>query len=200
MRKLAVALVAALAGIGLVVAAAPAQAGCCVVVALDSMDPPQPGDVTEVRFTTRFNNDPPSNLHDGDELRITLSPNFKANGTKFRDQPFPARPVGEPGHYVADVTFPQAGSYAWAVTSASGARYEFGEITVGDDAAAGAGRGVDETSTAPESSSLAYRGSILWRVALPLLTLAATAYLAAELTGHRRHSTVPTSPVVPTGS
>lgn len=187
MRKLALILVPALASLGLVVVAAPAQAGCCVVVALDALDPPQPGEATEVGFTTQINNNPPSSIL-GDDLGITLAPNAKADATKVPVKRFAARQVGPTGHYVAAVTFPQTGSYTWAVTTVSGVRYELGEIAVGEDSTVGATSTSDEPST-----SLAYRGSMLWRVTLPLVALAATAYVAAEMTRQWRRG-IPTSP------
>lgn len=115
-RKLLLALAAAAAF--LVGSSTGAGAGGWAVTALDPLPvPPAAGVTTEVGFTI---------LQHGRTPAVGLDTAIVLDGTRFG-----AREEGDPGHYVAAVTFPEAGTYDWYVEPGWFQPQELGSITVG---------------------------------------------------------------------
>jgi hypothetical protein len=52
---------------------------------------------------------------------------------------FPAKPTGKPGVYVANVVFPTAGTYRYAVDDGFGGRHTFAPVEIGAPATGGSG-------------------------------------------------------------
>jgi hypothetical protein len=62
---------------------------------------------------------------EGAETEITAR--NPATGETLR---FAGRADGKPGHYVAEVTFPEGGAWSWSVTQGEFAVHELGELSV----------------------------------------------------------------------
>ena len=90
----------------------PGEAGCCVVVTLDSL----PGDVVadepvEIGFTVYFS----SGLADafGEKPHLQNVAVTATNGTAGGNLRFDAKPDGVRGHAVATLVFPTVGNWNW---------------------------------------------------------------------------------------
>lgn len=127
---LAVTLLALLAG------AAPAFAGGWAIISLDALPADvRAGQTQQIGFTVLQHGVTPTNRDlDGSTLVpvLTITPLDAAAG---KAQEFNARPEGATGHFIADVTFPAAGRWAWSIqlpsymvqtngTSSKGAEFE----------------------------------------------------------------------------
>jgi hypothetical protein len=111
---------------------------------------------------------------DGAETEITVR--NPATGETLR---FVGQADGKPGHYVAEVTFPEGGSWTWSVTQGAFAVHELGELSVGAAQAAG----VSATATA----SLP-----IWGLVLAAATALALGVFATQLVAViRRRSAKP---------
>jgi hypothetical protein len=115
----------------LVTAALPASAavrGGWATSTLDEAPQAEPGATDEIGFTILQHGRTPVNV---DDVAVVIG-----------DQEWPAVEKGEVGHYVAEVTFPVEGEYAWAIRQGWFGDYDLGTLKVGDvDAVAGASSG-----------------------------------------------------------
>ena len=93
--------------------------------------PPIAGKPTLVGYTIRQHGQTPISL---DDTAIVVQPADGAASVRF-----PGRPEGAPGHHVATVVFPAAGSVRWQVDQGYFAPQDLGTLTVTDGAAEAAG-------------------------------------------------------------
>lgn len=147
------------------VAAGSASAGGWAVTTLDSVPEATANQTVDVGFTIRQHGVTPVNP-DG-EVGIVLRSD---NGSELF---FPAEPAGPVGHYVAEVNFPEAGSWTWAVRQGWFAEQILGPIEVASGSA----------STAEASG---YRWPDLVRFGLPVLALLFGAAAVVDLVSQRR--------------
>ena len=145
-------------------AAGAASAGGWAVTTLDEVPTPTANQTVDVGFTIRQHGVTPVNP-DG-EVGIVLRAD---NGSELF---FPAEPTGPAGHYVAEVNFPEAGSWTWAVRQGWFAEQILGPIEV----ASGPAR------TAEASG---YRWPGLVRFGLPVLALLFGAAAVVDLVSAR---------------
>lgn len=151
--------------------AEPAVAGGWAVSTLDAVPVPSAGEVVQVGFTIRQHGVSPLNP-DG-EVGIVV------RSTGGSEQYFPAEPVGEIGHHVAPVVFPEEGTFTWAVRQGWFAEQDLGSITVGPSTAG--------SSVAPTGAAI-YRWPWWLRAGLPVLSVALLAFAAIDLIQSRaRH-------------
>ncbi len=148
-----------------VVAASSASAGGWAVATLDSVPEPTAKQTVDVGFTIRQHGVTPVNP-DG-EVGIVLR---SGTGSELF---FPAEPAGPDGHYVAEVNFPEAGSWTWAVRQGWFPEQILGPIEVASGSA-----------TAAEASG--YRWSDLARLGLPVLGLLFGAAAVVDHISQRR--------------
>jgi hypothetical protein len=138
------------------------DAGGWAVTTLDPMAAaPAPGEPVDVGFTIRQHGVTPV-IVDGVRIMVTDA----SGGTEA----FAARPEGSTGHYVAAVTFPDAGAYQWTVVQGW-----FGPQDLGS---------IDVQPTATSADVGVQRWPLVWRVVLPFL--AAILALAALFDRRRR--------------
>ena len=108
---LAAVLLALLAG------AAPAFAGGWALISLDAVPADvRAGQTQQIGFTVLQHGITPTNRSlDGSTLVpvLTITPLDAEAGLEAQE--FSARPEGSTGHFVADVTFPVAGRWAWSI-------------------------------------------------------------------------------------
>lgn len=102
--------------LALIAGAAPALAGGWAIVSLDALPAGvRAGQPQQIGFTVlQHGVTPTSRDLDGNTLVpvLTITPLDAADG---KAQEFTARPAGAAGHFVADVTFPAAGRWAWSI-------------------------------------------------------------------------------------
>lgn len=146
----------------LMVVAGPALAGGWAVSTLDSVPTPVAGQTVKIGFTIRQHGATPVEPG-GDVGIVLLSP---THGERF----FPAEPAGQVGHFVAEVTFPDGGTWTWAIRQGW-----FGEQALG----------VIEPTPSP------YRGSGWVRLGLPVLAVALAVGAIADTARHRRRRRSP---------
>ena len=110
--------------VGLLMLAAPAAiAGGWAITSMDELPGEfQAGETYRLGYTILQHGKTPV---DGAETEITAR--NTATGETLR---FVGQPDGKPGQYVAEVTFPQGGSWAWSVSQGDFAMHELGELTV----------------------------------------------------------------------
>ena len=198
--RLAVGLVAAV--IAVAGFASGASAGGWAVTTLDDTPVPAAGEPMDVSFTIRQHGVTPVDV---DDVAVIVA---ASDGTATV---FPATSDGRTGHYVATVTFPEAGPAKWSVRQGWFGEQELGAVTVAPPTGAAAASSGASTANAASSakavqtadaSSLgtttttttSYRFPWIVRVGLPALAvLLAGAALADALSGRpRRHRTVAT--------
>jgi hypothetical protein len=92
---------------------------------------------------------------------------------------FVATAEGTPGHFVADVTFPEAGTFTWSVEQGPFAPQELGTISV-----AASSERATPASTSSAASEPAWPTSARWL--LTLATLVMVGLLGAEIVRGRR--------------
>jgi hypothetical protein len=124
------------------------DAGGWAVTTLDPMAAPAPGEPVGVGFTIRQHGVTPVAV-DGVRIMVTDA----SGGTEA----FAARPEGTTGHYVAAVTFPDAGAYQWSVVQGWFGPQDLGSIDV-------------QPTAAPADTGVA-RWPLVWRVVLPFLAV-----------------------------
>jgi mono/diheme cytochrome c family protein len=107
-------------------AAYPAHAGGWAVTTLDPLPPISEGQTIDVGFTIRQHGVRPAILDSGVAI-ITIRVDDSTNKLTR----FDAKPQGSPGHYVAQVRFPTAGTFEWSVDQGWFASQELGTITIG---------------------------------------------------------------------
>lgn len=145
----------------LVGAGAAASAGGWAVSTLDEVPIAEPGEPVDVGFTIRQHGVSPVDL-DGVGISIEAADGGETYFSAHRD--------GPTGHYVATVTFPDAGEYSWAVAQGFFADHELGRIDVG---AIGGGTGGGVLAVA-------------LRIALPTTLLALAMIAAFDVVRQRR--------------
>ena len=123
-------LVAGLLPLLVAASASTASAGGWAVTSLDSIPEVTAGESADVGFTILQHGETPAVLESNVGIELVL-----ADGTI---QFFEAVSDGEPGHYVATVTFPaSAGSYEWHARMDWFGTYELGAIEVAAPQSAG---------------------------------------------------------------
>lgn len=168
---------------------APAGAGGWAVSSLDPLPTPVPGEPMEVGFTV---------LQHG---RTPVDPRGPGMGVGFvvtspggEVTEFAARPDGVVGHFVAEVTFPAAGTYTWAVRQGFFGPWDLGELVVEPPGGAGAPPAPVAAAPAPARTPAAPvpapagdgRASLAVRLLLPGVAVAALALLAMDIAGGAR--------------
>jgi hypothetical protein len=146
--------------------APPAGAGGWAVSALDATPVPVAGQELEVGFTVRQHGVSPVNP-DG-EVGIEVR---SASGVVTA---FAARPDGATGHYVADVTFPEAGRFTWQILQGWFAPTDLGAIDVTPAGSGPDGAGPSVTTTVTE------RAPWWARTLVPLVGVAGLALMLAD--------------------
>jgi hypothetical protein len=149
--------VVALVGLG-----STASAGGWAVSTLDETPVPTSGKAVDVGFTIRQHGVTPVDLDEGVAIEIT-----SADGTVLR---FPAVLQGPTGHYMATVTFPDAGDYTWEVQQGWFAPQDLGSVTVTEAAGSGS----------------THRLPAIFRYGLPALAVVLAAAAVADLVVGRR--------------
>lgn len=146
-----------------VFAAGPVLAGGWAVTTLDSVPAATAGQTVEIGFTIRQHGVTP--VDPGGEVGIVL----RSMGGEERF--FAAESAGEVGHYVVELTFPDDGTWSWAVRQGWFAEQALGTVELGpsSDSAAAGGYG--------------WPGWI--RVGLPALALALGVGAALDATRNR---------------
>ena len=109
---------------GLLILAAPAAfAGGWAITSMDELPGEfRAGETYQLGYTILQHGKTPV---DGAETEIIAR--NAATGETLR---FVGQADGKPGHYVADVTFPESGSWTWSVTQGDFAVHELGELSV----------------------------------------------------------------------
>lgn len=102
--------------------ATPVGAGGWAVTTLDDVPSAQPGVPVEVGFTIRQHG---VSLVDIEDVAIEVI------GPEGTSEVFPAHSTELQGHYVATVTFPDAGEYEWVVHQGWFSTQDLGTIVVG---------------------------------------------------------------------
>jgi hypothetical protein len=115
-----------LASVGVLASAPAASAGGWAMSSLDPMSVPVAGEEVEVGFTIRQHGVTPVDPDEqgGEPVAVAVR---AASGGEVR---FPARQDGPTGHYVADVTFPEAGGARWEIRQGWFGAHDLGEIEV----------------------------------------------------------------------
>lgn len=152
---------AVLSIVALLAVAGPAAAGGWAVSTLDSVPVAEPGATVEVGFTIRQHGVTPINP-DG-AVGIVLR-----SATGAEEFFFAAEPVGAVGHYVAEVTFPDDGTWSWAVRQGWFADQELGDLELAP-------------VSAPSAATAAHRGPAWLRYGLPVLAIVLAAGAGREL-------------------
>lgn len=163
-----------------VVGGGPVAAGGWAVSTLDSVPEPIGGETVEIGFTIRQHGITPTNP--GGEIGIVLR--STPGGGRF----FPAEPQGDVGHHVAEVTFPDDGTWTWAVRQGWFAEQDLGVI---------------EPVARPDGLAVGgYRWPPWLRFGLPATAVVLAAGAVLDLVRHRRHrlqavTPLPRGPVTP---
>lgn len=112
-----------------VLAASPAAAfGGWATSSLDPMPVPAAGEAVTVGFTIRQHGVTPTNPDE--EAGVTVEVVIRSpSGDQTA---VPARQEGATGHYVAEVTFPEAGRASWAINQGWFGPYDLGPIEVAE--------------------------------------------------------------------
>lgn len=156
---------ATIAVLMLIALGSPASAGGWAVTTLEAVpDRIEAGRGYDIRYTIRQHGTTPVDLP-STGIRVTSV----ASG---RQLTFDGRREGAAGHYVARVTFPEAGAWRWEALQDWFGPYALGEVTVGAGAGAvgapsGAGRGAPLDASA--SAGLVVAGLLLALSAVAVL-------------------------------
>src|SRR3954464_11572802 len=144
MRRQAMVTAAAAAVIGALALPGAASAGGFATVGLSSLpDGTAPGAPWDVTLTI---------LQHGRTPLPGLSPVVRIrSGATTRT--FPARPARRPGIYTADVVFPAAGTWRYAIDDGFSQTHEFAPATIGAQAPAPAPAPAAAPATAPRGAS-----------------------------------------------
>jgi hypothetical protein len=158
---------------GLLILAAPAAiAGGWAITSMDELPGEfRAGETYQLGYTILQHGKTPV---EGAETEITAR--NSATGETLR---FVGHADGKPGHYVAEVTFPEGGSWTWSVTQGDFAVHELGDLSVG--AAQTAAVAATATASLP-----------IWGLVLAAVTAIALGVLATQLVAViRRRSAKP---------
>lgn len=173
-----------LAALGAALAAAllvasPATAGGWAISSLDPLPELVAGEEIPVGFTILQHGVTPTGGEDLGEVSVVI------RSDSGRNETFAARPDGAEGHFVAEVTFPESGSFTWTVNQGWFGPYELGRVDV-----AGASGG-SATGSAPSAGDPGYRWPLGLRLLLPLVAAATLAWTVADW--RRQHRVLPAS-------
>ena len=161
----------AIALVGGSISQQPAAAGGWAVTTLDAYPTPVAGTDVSVGFTILQHGITPAQLEPSDKVGLELT---AASGTTAY---FPAVQTGAAGHYVATVTFSEAGAHMWTVYQGWFGPQELGPLTVESNTA----------SASSDSGSTSYSAPAWLRHGLPLMALILGAYALVDVIGSRRH-------------
>lgn len=185
MRKLLI--LGVLVLLAVLAAAAPAAAGGWAVATLDPLSVPAAGEPMPVGFTIRRHGVRPADAHASGPVTgthaavgITVRPSGDEempSGTFF-----PAEQVGPTGHYVAEVVFPEAGRFTWAVHKGWFGTQELGTIGVG---VANAAATADAAAPEAPTSGSEYRWPLAARLLLPVVVAGCVSLVAFDAWGRR---------------
>jgi hypothetical protein len=149
---------AILIGVGI---GSPVAAGGWAVTTLDAVPAARPGQAVEVGFTIRQHGITPIDLDEGVAVVVDTG-----SGT----QSFPAARAGAPGHYVATVVFPEAGTFTWAIEQGWFGPQELGSINI----------------AAPDAGASDHRFPATLRYGLAAVAAALAAVAVADVLARRR--------------
>ena len=152
----------------------PAAAGGWAVTTLDEYPTPVAGAQIPVGFTILQHGKTPAQLEPSDKVGIEIT---SASGAT---QYFPAAQSGAVGHYVATVTFGEAGAHTWTVYQGWFGPQELGSLTVEPNT----------VSASAGSASTSYSAPAWLRYGLPLLAVVLGAYALFDAITSRRSSAV----------
>jgi hypothetical protein len=172
-----------LVALALVVSALPAGAsvrGGWATTTLDDVTDPAPGETLEVGFTILQHGRTPVDVAD-----VAVIVHDGAS-----DQRWPAVPDGAVGHYTAEVTFPDDGSYEWGVEQGWFGEFPLGTLHIGDSAAAAAAAATGAGAAADSGSGWS-QVSWPWRLALLLPILLTVGLFFLDRRRHRDRHPVP---------
>jgi hypothetical protein len=158
---------------GLLMLAAPAAvAGGWAITSMDELPGEfQAGEPYQLGYTILQHGKTPV---DGAKTEITAR-----NTTTGETLRFVGQADGKPGHYVAEVTFPEGGSWTWSVTQGDFAVHELGELTV-------------SAAPAPSVAATATASLPIWGLVLAAATAIALGVFATQLVAViRRRSAKP---------
>jgi hypothetical protein len=177
MRKTTVLAGALLLAAAILGHAPPAGAGGWAVSALDATPVPVSGQELQVGFTVRQHGVSPVNPEGevGIEVR---SGSGAVTG-------FAARPEGATGHYVADVTFPEAGRFTWQILQGWFAPTDLGAIDVTP-----AGSVTDGAPRTAVTTVVTERAPWWARTLVPLVGVAGLALMLADRRPRRTSAAV----------
>lgn len=118
--------------IGVVGMTSPAGAGGWAVTTLDHVPSPTQGATAEVGFVIRQHGVHPVDPMEGVAIELTL-PDGEV-------QRFEAVHDGEPGHFVAEVTFPEVASVRWSIVQGWFGTQDLGSVELAEHAVGSASR------------------------------------------------------------
>ncbi|HUP72048.1 MAG TPA: hypothetical protein VM282_03275 [Acidimicrobiales bacterium] len=177
MRRTLSSLLVVIAGV-LFAAAGTAHAGGWAVVALDPLEQsPTEGQPLAVGFTI---------LQHGVAPYTTGNAFIIVTDATGRSERFDAKPEGEPGHHIAQVTFPDSGLYRWEVRPDWFAKQSLGEINVATDTSTPLATSTTTTST---TTTVREPFALALRIMLAVALAIAGATAIAELVTTRRRAT-----------
>jgi hypothetical protein len=168
---------------GIVMSASAASAGGWAMSSLDPMSVPVAGQETEVGFTIRQHGVTPVNPDDQGSEPIAVA----VRSASGDEAVFPARQQGPTGHYVADVTFPEAGQAYWEIRQGWFGPQDLGAIDVAEPRS-----GVGGAGAADADGTIAdYRWPLAARAAAIVVAVAAAGVGVADARRRRAAEAVP---------
>lgn len=167
MRKITVLAGALLAAVAIIGSASPAPAGGWAVSSLDATPAPVSGEEVQVGFTVRQHGVTPVNPEGKVGIEVRSD-----SGSVVE---FLARPEGPTGHYVADVTFPEAGRFTWQVLQGWFQPMDLGTIDV-----IAAEPGPDGAPTTTVTTTVTERAPLWARTLVPLVGVAGLGLVLAD--------------------
>ena len=152
----------------------PVAAGGWAVTTLDEYPTPVAGEPVDIGFTILQHGKTPAQLEPSDDVGLEIT---SASGdTRF----FAAVQSGAIGHYVATVTFTEAGTHTWTVHQGWFGPQDLGSLSIGTSTA-GASTG---------SATTSYSAPGWMRYGLPMLAALLGAYALFDAITSRRRSPV----------
>ena len=150
----------------------PAAAGGWAVTTLDEYPVPVAGAQVAVGFTILQHGKTPAQLEPSDKVGLEIT--AASGATQF----FPAVQSGAIGHYVATVTFAEAGAHTWTVYQGWFGPQPLGSLTVESN----------PVNASAGSASTSYSAPAWLRYGLPLLAAVLAAYALVDAIASRRRS------------
>lgn len=150
--------------------AGPAAAGSWAVTTLDSVPAAASGETVEIGFTIRQHGVTPVNPDGSPDRDVGIVLRSEGGEEWF----FAAEPSVEVGHYIAEVTYPDDGTWSWAVRQGWFGEQELGVLEL--------------VPRSIEPAVGGYRWPIVVRLGLPVLALLLAAGAAVDLYRGRRRT------------